>query len=201
MSEGDTAATLARVTTGNHQLEEILGGGFPANSLNILMGEPGSGKTILAEHLMFANAEDGGRPILFLTTLSEPLGKVVRYLQQFDFYDESKLASGSIVYDSLGEELAEKGVGVVVPWLKEAITPRKDVESIARDLSRTSHLSPDARWASALPSAQDGLEDASHRGPRRTSRRSSSSTRSRRSMTCRRRRPRCAGCSMTLRAF
>ena len=40
---------LTRLTTGNAQLDAILGGGFPANSINILMGEPGSGKTILAE--------------------------------------------------------------------------------------------------------------------------------------------------------
>ena len=31
------------------------------------------------------------RPILYLTTLSEPLAKVVRYLQQFSFFDEEKL--------------------------------------------------------------------------------------------------------------
>ncbi|MDP9035257.1 MAG: AAA family ATPase [Myxococcota bacterium] len=119
------AAPLARLTTGNRQLDEILCGGFPPNSLNILMGEPGSGKTILAAHLMFANAEEGGRPILFFTTLSEPLAKVVRYLQQFEFYAESKVVSGSIVYESMGEELAEKGAAVLVPRLKEAITTQK----------------------------------------------------------------------------
>jgi circadian clock protein KaiC len=69
---------LPRITTGNAQLDEILGGGFPSNSINILMGEPGSGKTILAEHLVFANARAGGRPIVYLTTHSEPLEKVVR---------------------------------------------------------------------------------------------------------------------------
>lgn len=115
---------LPRLSTGNVQLDEILGGGFPANSINILMGEPGSGKTILAERLMFANANDDGRPILFLTTLSEPLDKVVRYLQQFSFFDEMKLA-GSIIYDSIGEELAEKGVSMLMPRLKEAIKTQK----------------------------------------------------------------------------
>jgi circadian clock protein KaiC len=113
--------TLARISTGNPQLDAILGGGFPANSINILLGEPGSGKTILAERLIFANAQDDGRSILYLTTLSEPLEKVMRYLQQFSFYDEEKLASGAIVYESLGQELQEKGLAAVVPKLKEAI--------------------------------------------------------------------------------
>jgi circadian clock protein KaiC len=112
--------SLPRLTTGNAELDEILGGGFPANSINILMGEPGNGKTILVEHLMFANAEPDGRPILFLTTLSEPLDKVVRYVQQFHFFDEAKM-HGSITYESLGAELAEKGIAVLLPRLQEAI--------------------------------------------------------------------------------
>lgn len=112
---------LARVTTGNVQLDDILGGGFPANSINILMGEPGSGKTILAERLIFANAQGAHRPILYLTTLSEPLEKVVRYLQQFDFYEEDKLTSGAILYESIAQELDEKGIAAVVPRLTEIL--------------------------------------------------------------------------------
>src|SRR4051812_37656172 len=115
---------LTRITTGNPQLDAILGGGFPANSINILMGEPGSGKTILAEHLVFANARDQGRPIVYLTTLSEPLEKVVRYLQNFAFFDADKLASGAVVYESLGAELEEHGIAALVPRLEEIIKTR-----------------------------------------------------------------------------
>lgn len=112
---------LGRITSGSVQLDAILGGGFPSNSINMLMGEPGSGKTILAEALIFANASAEGRPILYLTTLSEPLEKVVRYLQQFSFYDDEKLMSGAIRYESLGEELAKNGISAVVPKLREVI--------------------------------------------------------------------------------
>lgn len=38
-----------RVSTGNEQADAILCGGFPANSVNIVMGQPGTGKTIFAE--------------------------------------------------------------------------------------------------------------------------------------------------------
>jgi circadian clock protein KaiC len=116
---------LARLSTGNMELDSILFGGFPAHSINILMGEPGSGKTILAERLMFANAQsDGGRPILFFTTLSEPVDKVVRYLQQFRFYEEDKL--GTVIhYSSIGQQLAEQGVGALVDILREAITEQR----------------------------------------------------------------------------
>jgi circadian clock protein KaiC len=110
---------LPRVSTGNAALDEILGGGFPANSINIVMGEPGSGKTILAESVVFANAE-GDRPILYITTLSEPVDKMVRYLQQFTFYDERKL--GTIVfYESLGDEMATQGLEALVARIREAV--------------------------------------------------------------------------------
>lgn len=115
---------LTRLSTGNVQLDEILGGGFPVNSINIVMGEPGSGKTILAEALAFANANVAAdpRPILYLTTLSEPLDKVVRYLQQFSFFDQDKVVSGAIRYDSIAIELEEHGVAALVPKLTEIIT-------------------------------------------------------------------------------
>ena len=58
-----------RMTSGNPEADHILGGGFPKDSINIIMGHPGSGKTIFAEQLIFANASDD-RPILYFTTLS-----------------------------------------------------------------------------------------------------------------------------------
>ncbi len=137
-------APFLRLSSGNAELDEILGGGFPANSINILMGEPGTGKTILAERMLFANATEDDRPILFLTTLSEPLDKVVRYLQQFRFFDPEKLA-GRIVYDSIGEELAAKGVSILVPRLKEFIKTQKpkiiviDSFKAIHDLSTSVH--------------------------------------------------------------
>jgi hypothetical protein len=36
-----------RVSTGNQEADTILGGGFLANSINVIMGEPGTGKTLL----------------------------------------------------------------------------------------------------------------------------------------------------------
>ena len=84
------------------------------------MGEPGSGKTTLAEEFIFANADDDGRTILYLTTLSEPLDKVIKYLQQFQFFDATKMGA-TVQYDALGAELAANGVGALLPRIKDAI--------------------------------------------------------------------------------
>lgn len=108
-----------RMSSGNFEADHILGGGFPANSINIVMGHPGSGKTIFAEQLIFHNAGDD-RPILYLTTLSEPLSKVVRYLQGFRFFDETKLGT-QVVYEDIGARLAENGASALVPLLQGAV--------------------------------------------------------------------------------
>ncbi|HEX6134753.1 MAG TPA: ATPase domain-containing protein [Longimicrobiales bacterium] len=109
-----------RMSAGNAEADHILGGGFPANSINIVMGHPGSGKTIFAEQLIFHNAGDD-RPILYLTTLSEPLPKVVRYLQGFRFFDERKLGT-QVIYEDVGPQLAQEGATALIPLLEKAIT-------------------------------------------------------------------------------
>jgi circadian clock protein KaiC len=108
-----------RMKSGNREADYILGGGFPVNSINIIMGHPGSGKTIFAEQLIFDNAADD-RPILYFTTLSEPLAKVVRYLQGFSFFDETKLGS-QVIYEDIGGVLAREGPGALLPLLENAI--------------------------------------------------------------------------------
>lgn len=110
------------ISTGNPQMDEILNGGFPSNSINIIMGQPGTGKTIFAEQLVFHHAgeEKDDRPILYVTTLSEPVAKVLMYLQRFSFFDESKV--GSVVhYQEIGSQLSEHGIGALVPFIEEAI--------------------------------------------------------------------------------
>jgi circadian clock protein KaiC len=112
-------SSIERISSGNSQADQVLGGGFPVNSINILMGEPGTGKTLFAEQLLFANA-DGKRPVVYLTTLSEPLSKVVTYLQLFPFYDEHKLGS-AVLYDDIGGLLAKDGVSALVTRLQEVV--------------------------------------------------------------------------------
>ena len=38
-----TGALFKRLATGNRELDDILQGGIPENSINIIMGHPGSG--------------------------------------------------------------------------------------------------------------------------------------------------------------
>lgn len=92
-----------RLTSGNAELDEILGGGFPRNAIHVIMGPPGSGKTVLTEQLCFANAAPE-RPVLYLVTFSEPLQKLVGFLQRFEFANVDLLGR-EVVYEYVGEDL------------------------------------------------------------------------------------------------
>ncbi|HSH89938.1 MAG TPA: ATPase domain-containing protein, partial [Ramlibacter sp.] len=83
-------ATIHRLCTGVPGLDEVLGGGLPEFSFNVLAGSPGSGKTTLAHQMMFALATPD-RPAIYFTVLGEPPLKMLRYQQQFDFFDEAKV--------------------------------------------------------------------------------------------------------------
>src|SRR5581483_9310627 len=63
-----------RLRSGHRPLDEVLGGGLPDNGITVIMGLPGTGKTILAEHYTFHNATPD-RPAVYFSTLSEPLEK------------------------------------------------------------------------------------------------------------------------------
>lgn len=108
-----------RLSTGSRELDGILDGGFPRNSINVIMGAPGTGKTVLAQQMVFKEATPE-RPALYLTTLSEPVAKVVTYLQRFGFYDESRML-GAVRYEDVGPALLENGAAHLVALVKELI--------------------------------------------------------------------------------
>jgi circadian clock protein KaiC len=83
-------AEIERRTTGVAELDFVLGGGLPAGSLVVVAGGPGTGKTILAQQICFANATPE-RKAIYYSTFSEPHVKLVQYLSQFDFFDASAL--------------------------------------------------------------------------------------------------------------
>lgn len=97
-------APIRRLATGVPGLDGILGGGLPEFSFNLIVGPPGSGKTTLAHQIMFALATPA-RPALFFTALGEPPLKMLRYQQQFSFFNFEKL-DRSIRFINLSEDVA-----------------------------------------------------------------------------------------------
>jgi len=93
---------LSRLLTGVPGLDEVLGGGVPEYSFTLIAGSPGTGKTTLSQQIMFALAT-AERPALHFTVLGEPPLKMLRYQQQFRFFDHAKVGS-SVRYVNLSTE-------------------------------------------------------------------------------------------------
>ena len=74
-------------------LDGLLGGGFAPGSLNLIAGPPGCGKTTLAHQLMFAHAGPACRA-LYLTAMGDTQRGMLRYQQQFAFFDTATQAAG-----------------------------------------------------------------------------------------------------------
>ena len=103
---------IRQLPTGVRGLDEILGGGLPELSFNIIAGAPGSGKTTLAHQIIFANATPH-KPALYFTVLGEPALKMLRYQQQYSFFDPTRL-NKSIRFINLSQAVLEKDLSEVL---------------------------------------------------------------------------------------
>src|ERR1017187_7877601 len=115
--------TINKLPTGVPGLDDIVGGGLPEFSFNIIAGAPGSGKTTLAHQFVFANATPE-RPALYFTVLGESSMKMLRYQQQYAFFDPAKL-SGSIRFINLSQVVLEKDLGAVLDEITKEVEKAK----------------------------------------------------------------------------
>jgi circadian clock protein KaiC len=104
--------TIEKLPTGVPRLDDVLGGGVPEYSFNLIAGDPGSGKTTLVHQIIFANATDE-QPAIYFTILGEPALKMLRYQQQFTFFDMKKV-NKAIHFINLSQEAMEKDLSKVL---------------------------------------------------------------------------------------
>jgi circadian clock protein KaiC len=114
-----TKVTIRKLPTGIPGLDDILGGGLPEFSFNLIAGAPGSGKTTLAHQFVFANATPE-RPALYFTILGEPSLKMLRYQQQYAFFDASKLNT-AVRFVNLSHVLRDGGLAGILETITEEV--------------------------------------------------------------------------------
>jgi circadian clock protein KaiC len=113
-----------RLTSGDKGLDTILGGGLPANGINLIIGLPGSGKTILSQQFAFAGATEE-HPAIYLSTVSEPFEKMLRYGQTLSFFDRDAIGR-SVYYEDLGGSVGgEGGLSAVTDRIAALIKERR----------------------------------------------------------------------------
>ncbi|MBC8055850.1 MAG: AAA family ATPase [Rhizobiales bacterium] len=116
----NSKVTINRLTTGVPGLDEILGGGLPEFSFNLIAGQPGCGKTTLAHQMMFALATPE-RPAIYFTVLGEPPLKMLRYQQQFDFFDTEQI-NQSIRFVNLSDDAVAGDLDRVLKRIVDEVT-------------------------------------------------------------------------------
>jgi circadian clock protein KaiC len=107
------------LATGVPGLDAVLGGGVPEFSFNLIAGAPGSGKTTLAQHIMFSLAEPARRALYF-TVLGEPPVKMLRYQQQFTFFDAAKV-NDSIRFINVAQEVLKGGLSQILKRIVQEV--------------------------------------------------------------------------------
>jgi circadian clock protein KaiC len=131
---------INKLPTGVPGLDEIVGGGLPEFSFNIIAGAPGSGKTTLAHQFVFTNATPK-RPALYFTVLGESAIKMLRYQQQYTFFDPAKLPN-SIRFVNLSQVVLEKDLVAVLEEITKKVE-KANPAVVVVDSFRTMLRKPD----------------------------------------------------------
>ena len=143
---------IRKLPSGVPGLDDVLGGGIPEFSFNLIAGGPGGGKTTLAHQIMFANATPE-RSAVYFSIIGEPPIKMLRYQQQYEFFDAAKVGDGSVRFVHLGQEALDGGMAKVLASIE------KELESSNPEIVVVDSFRAMARTALAGPGGERELTD------------------------------------------
>jgi circadian clock protein KaiC len=135
---------IPSMPSGVSGFDAVLGGGLPEFSFNLIAGSPGSGKTTLAQQIMFANAT-AKRPALYFTVLGEPTLKMLRYQKEFRFFNP-KMVGSAVQYVNLSAESFEQDLNLVLDRVVNEVERTSPgivvVDSFRTVLGRSTDVAP-----------------------------------------------------------
>ena len=104
----DHPPQLERLATGIPGLDTVLGGGLFRTGVYMLHGQPGSGKTILANQICHHHVAQGGRAV-YVTLLAESHARMLQHLRPLSFFDDSAIPE-RLSYLSAFHDLEAEGL-------------------------------------------------------------------------------------------
>ncbi|HEX6639510.1 MAG TPA: ATPase domain-containing protein [Thermoanaerobaculia bacterium] len=110
---------IRKLRTGVPGLDEILGGGLPELSFNLIAGAPGSGKTTLAQQIMFGLTGPKCHAVYF-TVVGEPPLKMLRYQQQYNFFDLDRV-DDSVRFVNLSQDLVDGSLDKILARIVQEV--------------------------------------------------------------------------------
>lgn len=102
-------------------MDAVLDGGFRRGQFYLLVGAPGTGKTVLATELAFRHAASDHR-VVVVSFLSEPHGSLVTNVAPFSFFDPKLLAEHKVTLLSASRPMLDGGLPALVEFIRAAVT-------------------------------------------------------------------------------
>lgn len=98
----DTSFSKMRVNTGIPGLDELIQGGFPENTVNLVAGPSGSAKSLFGMQFIYSGAMDYNELGVFLT-LEESKENIKRAMKCFDMDVERYEKAGNLILVDVGK--------------------------------------------------------------------------------------------------
>ncbi|MCK4757454.1 MAG: ATPase [Thermoplasmata archaeon] len=92
----------SRVPTGISGLDELISGGFPEDTVNLVSGPAGSAKSLMAMHFIYNGVVNHGETGIFLT-LEEPRENIIRAMSSYGMDIEKYEKEGKLLLLDMGE--------------------------------------------------------------------------------------------------
>jgi len=115
---------IDRIPSGIPGLDEAIEDGFPAPSVLLLIGEPGTGKTTFAMQSLFHGARNG-ETVIYMTGVSEPVFMIKKFMSNFTFYDPSLIENSKIQFWDLGSSIQTMGTKKALDAITDIVRETK----------------------------------------------------------------------------
>ncbi|MFL5320104.1 MAG: RAD55 family ATPase [Myxococcaceae bacterium] len=127
-----------RVPTGVKGLDHVLGGGVFKSGIYILGGQPGVGKTILANQACYHHVKHGGRA-LYITLLAETHARMLGQLQTLSFFDPAAVGT-SVLYVNGFSPLVSEGLQGLLQLVRRVVRDHKATLLVLDGMVTAEHL-------------------------------------------------------------
>jgi KaiC/GvpD/RAD55 family RecA-like ATPase len=145
---------MARISTGIPKLDSLLGGGFEQNSMVMITGGTGTGKTILSLHFVWEGLQKG-EPCVFLSLEEEP-DEIKADARQFGwdlepyekkgllriiFHDPFETDVSSVLVNQIeyikAKRLVVDSISMLGLYMKDQATVRKQLGKLMKSVKNT----------------------------------------------------------------
>lgn len=139
--------TLERIKTGIPGLDSLISGGLPKNTITLISGPPGSGKTILCLQFLYQGIEEEDKCLFF--TLDKKVGKLLNQARELGFDFQPAMEKGQIkflfldiskklVYENMANEILSGEYDRIV---LDSLTQLSEMPLYLKNPDNTSNIS------------------------------------------------------------